>query len=130
MLPMIEWVCERAYLDCELVFQGSMVEMLQALVDVSAAVAVVGAGQNGCMQPGLQLNSLSAVRMSGIEQEEGEQHVAYSWPTSLLRQTDESSSADPATHTLHGKTYVCAATLPHRPTRSHLPLARNPPPAG
>lgn len=36
MLPMIEWVCERAYLDCELVFQGSMPEMLQALVDVSS----------------------------------------------------------------------------------------------
>jgi len=35
MLPMIEWVCERAYLDCELVFQDTIPGMLQALVDVS-----------------------------------------------------------------------------------------------
>lgn len=35
MLPMLEWVCERAYLDCELVFQDTMPDMLQALVDVS-----------------------------------------------------------------------------------------------
>jgi hypothetical protein len=33
MLPMIEWVCERAYLDCELVFQDTIPDMLQALVD-------------------------------------------------------------------------------------------------
>lgn len=35
MLPMLEWVCEHAYLDCELVFQDTIPGMLQALVDVS-----------------------------------------------------------------------------------------------
>lgn len=44
MLPMIEWVCERAYLDCELVFQDTIPGMLQALVDVSCLLRTDGSG--------------------------------------------------------------------------------------